>query len=59
MPTKPFAGEIELRGLNAGNYDVVDYTDGKDFGTVQAEDGKAPRLKTEFKDHLLLEVSPK
>jgi hypothetical protein len=26
------------------------------LGTVQAEEGKAPRLKTEFKDHLLLEV---
>jgi hypothetical protein len=26
---------------------------------VQAESGKAPRFKTEFKDHLLLEVSGK
>jgi hypothetical protein len=29
------------------------------MGTVQAESGKAPRFKTEFKDHLLLEVSGK
>jgi hypothetical protein len=26
---------------------------------VQAEQGKAPRLKSEIKDHLLLEVSGK
>ncbi len=58
-PTKPFAGEIELRGLMPGKYEAVDYTDGKDFGAVQAEDGKPVRLKTEFKDHLLLEVRPK
>jgi hypothetical protein len=36
---------------------VVDYVDEKDFGTVQAADGAAPKLKTEFKEHLLLEVS--
>ena len=58
-PTKPFAGEIELRGLMPGKYQRVDYIDGKDFGTVQAEDGKPVRLKTEFKEHLLLEVRPK
>ena len=54
---KPFAGEVELRGLKPGTYHVVDYADGKDLGTVQAEAGKSPRLKTEFKEHLLLEVS--
>jgi alpha-galactosidase len=52
-----FSGEVELRGLKPGNYHVVDYVDGKDMGTVQAEAGKAPKLKTEFKEHLLLEVS--
>jgi alpha-galactosidase len=52
-----FAGEVELRGLKPGSYHVVDYVDGKDLGTVQAEAGKSPRLKTEFKEHLLLEVS--
>ena len=56
---KPFAGEVELRGLRPGSYEVVDYVDGKNMGTVQAENGKAPRLKTEFKEHLLLEVSAK
>jgi len=45
--------------LKPGTYNVVDYVDGKDLGSVQAEDGKAPRLKTEFKQHLLLEVSAK
>jgi alpha-galactosidase len=52
-----FAGEVELRGLKPGSYHVVDYADGKDLGTLQAEPGKAPRLKTDFKEHLLLEVS--
>ena len=56
---KPFSGEVELRGLKPGSYDVVDYADGKSYGTVQAEQGKAPRLKSEIKDHLLLEVSGK
>jgi alpha-galactosidase len=53
----PFSGEVELRGLKPGSYHVVDYADGKDLGAVQAEAGKSPRLKAEFKDHLLLEVS--
>ena len=56
---KPFSGEVELRGLQPGNYQVVDYVDGKPLGTVQVEAGKAPRLKAEFKDHLLVEVSGK
>jgi alpha-galactosidase len=51
-----FSGEVELRGLKAGSYHVVDYVDGKDLGTVRAEAGKAPRVKTEFKGNLLLEV---
>ena len=56
---KSFTGEIELRGLKPGTYDVVDYVDGNSMGTVQVENGKAPRVKTEFKEHLLLEVSRK
>jgi len=51
-------GEIELRGLKPGTYHVVDYGEGKDLGSVQASASSAPRLKTEFKQHLLLEVSP-
>ncbi len=56
-PSKPFAGEVELRGLKPGKYHVVDYSDGKDFGTVQAAEGQPPRLNAQFNDHLLLEVS--
>jgi hypothetical protein len=56
---KPFSGEVELRGLKPGTYTVTDYANAKDLGTVQAEAGKAPRLKTEFEKHLLLEVSAK
>ncbi len=54
---KSFAGEVELRGLKPGTYHVTDYVDGKDLGTVQAEAGKAPKVKVEFKEHLLLEAS--
>jgi alpha-galactosidase len=50
-------GEVELRGLKSGSYRVVNYADGKDLGTVEATEGKAPRLATEFNEHLLLEVS--
>ena len=52
-----FKGEVELRGLKPGTYHVVDYADGKDLGTVQAADGQTPCLKTDFKEHLLLEVN--
>lgn len=51
-------GEVELRGLKPGSYDVVNYPDGVNLGTVQATSDKAPRLSANFKQHLLLEVSP-
>ena len=54
-----WSGEVELRGLKPGSYHVTDYTDGKDFGTVQADAGASPHLKVDFKEHLLLEVSQK
>jgi hypothetical protein len=50
-------GEVELRGLQPSTYHVLDYAEGKDLGTVQATADTAPRLATEFKEHLLLEVS--
>ncbi|MGA9800769.1 MAG: alpha-galactosidase [Terriglobales bacterium] len=53
----PWKGEIELRGLTPGSYHVRDYAEGKDLGTVEVTAGLAPKLKTEFKDHLLLEVA--
>jgi alpha-galactosidase len=52
----PWKGAVELRGLQPGTYHVVDYTDGKNLGTVEATADKAPKLTTEFKEHLLLEV---
>jgi hypothetical protein len=45
-----------LRGLKPGSYEVEDYVDGKDLGTVQADAGGVAKLKTEFKEHVLLEV---
>ncbi|HZP61823.1 MAG TPA: glycoside hydrolase family 36 protein [Terriglobales bacterium] len=52
----PWKGEVELRGLQPGTYHVTDYAYGQDLGTVEVTADKAPKLKTEFKDHLLLEV---
>jgi alpha-galactosidase len=54
-----FNGEVELRGLKAGSYHVVDYADGKDLGTVTAGADGVAKLKAEFKEHWLLEVSGK
>ncbi len=50
-------GELQLRGLDPGSYHVVDYVDGKDLGTVQASSDKVAKIQTDFKDHLLIEVS--
>jgi len=50
-----WSGEIELRGLVAGTYKVVDYVNNKDFGTVT---GPAAKLKVDIHDDLLLEVTP-
>jgi alpha-galactosidase len=47
-------GEVELRGLDPGHYRVFDYENEKDLGTVDASN---PRLKADFRQHLLLEVS--
>jgi len=54
---KPWQGEVELRGLKPGSYRVLDYSDGTDLGTLQAKDGEVPKLKADFKQHLLLEVT--
>jgi alpha-galactosidase len=53
----PFKGEIELRGLKPGDYRVVDYADGKDMGTVHQQAGSNPRMKVDFREHLLLEAN--
>jgi alpha-galactosidase len=52
-----FNGDVELRGLKAGSYHVLDYVNGKDLGTVQADAGGVGRLKAEFRQNLLVEVS--
>jgi alpha-galactosidase len=53
---KPWQGEVELRGLKPGTYHVTDYSEGTDMGTIQASDNQVPKLKADFKQHLLLEV---
>jgi alpha-galactosidase len=55
---QPWNGEVELRGLKPGTYHVVDYADGRDLGTVQATADQPPKVQADFKQHLLLEVSP-
>jgi alpha-galactosidase len=49
-----WSGEIYFRGLTPGTYHVVDYVNGKDFGTVTAPNAK---LQATVNDHLLLEVT--
>jgi len=52
-------GEIELRGLSARPYRILDYVNNKDYGVVfPTTSGPAPRLTVEFQDHLLLEATP-
>ena len=50
-----FQGEIELRGLDARKYRVVDYVNGKDFGLVN---GPSAKLSAVFTGSLLLEATP-
>jgi alpha-galactosidase len=55
--SKPWKGNVELRGLKPGAYHVVDYTEGRDLGTVEANAAGTAHLTAAFKEHLLLEVS--
>jgi alpha-galactosidase len=48
-------GEVELRGLQAKSYKVVDYVNGKDYGTVT---GPIAKLNVDFGDNLLLQATP-
>ncbi len=52
--SKAWNGEIELRGLAPGKYQVTDYEAAKQMGVVDAQ---SPKLHVEFTQHLLLEVS--
>jgi len=53
--TGVFHGEIELRGLAEKAYRVVDYVNGKDYGSVK---GPVARLVADFAGNLLLEALP-
>jgi alpha-galactosidase len=55
--SRTWKGKIELRGLRAGKYHVRNYAEGSDLGSIDADGENAPQLETEFRDHLLLEVS--
>ena len=46
---------MELRGLQARQYKVVDYVNNKDYGTVT---GPSARLNAEFSGSLLLQATP-
>lgn len=50
-----FAGQVELRGLGAGNYRVHDYEADRELGVVQ---GPVAHLSVGFKRHLLIEALP-
>jgi alpha-galactosidase len=49
-----YEGTIELRGLDPGSYQVVDYPNSRDLGIVQAPNAT---VRTQFTGSLLLEVS--
>jgi alpha-galactosidase len=52
---KQFEGEVELRGLAAGEHAVRDYVAGRALGRVR---GPVGRLRVSFRDYLLLEARP-
>lgn len=49
-------GKVELRGLASRPYQVTDYENGRDLGTVR---GPVAELEVRFAKHLLLEVKPR
>jgi alpha-galactosidase len=51
----PWSGEIELRGLKPGHYQILDYENGKQLGVVDSQNAK---LRVSFAEHLLLETDP-
>jgi alpha-galactosidase len=50
----PWKGQIELRGLEPGKYNILNYEDGTQLGSVESSN---PKLNVTFVNHLLLEVS--
>jgi len=54
-PPSNWSGTISLRGLAPGKYQVRDYVNNRDLGSVTAPNAT---LTTNFTDQLLLEVTP-
>jgi alpha-galactosidase len=52
---KPWSGQVELRGLKPGHYQLTDYENGKAMGSV---DSQSPKIPVSFSEHLLLEARP-
>lgn len=50
-----FRGQVELRGLDARSYRLVDYVTGRKLGVV---DGPSATLEADFHDYLLVEARP-
>jgi alpha-galactosidase len=51
----PWSGQVELRGLKPGHYQLTDYESGKPMGFIDSEN---PRIPVAFSEHLLLEARP-
>ena len=54
----PFKGDVELRGLKAGQYTVTAYADGKSLGAVTVSPNGTVKVPVGFRDHWLLEATP-
>jgi alpha-galactosidase len=52
---KSFTGEVQLRGLESGTYQISDYVHGQDLGTVR---GPTAKLSVRFNQSLLIEARP-
>lgn len=50
-----WSGSVELRGLTVGRYQVMDYFNNEDLGTVE---GPTVQFDTKFENFLLLELIP-
>lgn len=51
-----FKGDVELRGLEKRSYQVIDYENNKQLGTIE---GPVCKLHVSFKSHLLIKAEPK
>lgn len=51
-----YRGTLELRGLKAGKYQVIDYVSGKNLSAVEGPTG---RIEAKFDHSLLLEARPR